>query len=74
MTKVTRDMYDQYLVPNYSPATIIPVRGEGSRIWDQEDRPLYRFCRRYRSKRSWSRPSRCSKNVTGSSTNAMAFK
>ena len=38
MTRVTRDMYDQYLVPNYSPAAVIPVRGEGSRIWDQDDR------------------------------------
>ncbi|GJL80440.1 MAG: acetylornithine aminotransferase [marine bacterium B5-7] len=38
MTDVTRDMYDQYQMPNYSPAKIIPVRGEGSRVWDQDDR------------------------------------
>ncbi len=38
MTTVTRDMYDRYLVPNYAPAKIIPVRGEGSRVWDQDGR------------------------------------
>lgn len=37
-TPVTRDWYDQYLVPTYSPAAFIPVRGLGSRLWDQADR------------------------------------
>jgi len=38
MSTVTRDLYDQYQLPNYSPQQVIPVRGEGSRVWDQEDR------------------------------------
>ena len=36
MTQISRDTFDQVMVPNYSPAAIIPVRGEGSRLWDDE--------------------------------------
>jgi succinylornithine transaminase family protein len=32
---VTRELFDQIMVPCYSPAPFIPVRGEGSRVWDQ---------------------------------------
>ena len=32
----TREDFDLYMVPNYSPQRVIPVRGEGSRLWDQE--------------------------------------
>ena len=32
---VTRALFDEVMVPNYAPAAIIPVRGEGSRVWDQ---------------------------------------
>lgn len=32
---VTRDLFDEVMVPNYSPAAIIPVKGLGSRLWDQ---------------------------------------
>ena len=32
---VTREMFDAWLVPCYAPAPFIPVRGEGSRVWDQ---------------------------------------
>ncbi|WP_329606807.1 aspartate aminotransferase family protein [Paraburkholderia polaris] len=34
-TKVNRDTFDEVMVPNYSPASYIPVAGKGSRIWDQ---------------------------------------
>jgi len=37
-TKITRAMFDEVMVPNYSPGKIIPVRGVGSRVWDQEGR------------------------------------
>ena len=37
-TKVTRSMFDDVMVPNYSPGKMIPVRGLGSRVWDQEGR------------------------------------
>lgn len=30
---VQRADFDQVMVPNYSPAAFIPVRGEGSRVW-----------------------------------------
>lgn len=33
-----RDFYDTVMVPNYNPAGVIPVRGEGSRVWDQQGR------------------------------------
>jgi len=32
---LTRELYDEVMVPNYAPAAMIPVRGEGSRLWDQ---------------------------------------
>ena len=33
---VTRATFDDVMVPNYNPAGMVPVRGEGSRVWDQE--------------------------------------
>lgn len=35
--QVTRPLFDQIMVPNYAPLNMIPVRGEGSRVWDQEN-------------------------------------
>jgi acetylornithine/N-succinyldiaminopimelate aminotransferase len=35
---VSRELFDEVMVPNYAPGAVIPVRGEGSRIWDQQDR------------------------------------
>lgn len=38
MTKqnaVTRGTYDEVMLPIYAPADFIPVRGQGSRVWDQ---------------------------------------
>ena len=32
---VTRDLFNEVMVPNYNPAAIIPVKGLGSRLWDQ---------------------------------------
>ena len=37
---VQRADFDQYLVPTYAPAPFVPVRGEGSRVWDQAGREL----------------------------------
>ncbi|VUD62358.1 Succinylornithine transaminase/acetylornithine aminotransferase [Thalassocella blandensis] len=34
--EVTRELFNQVMVPNYAPADVIPVRGEGSRVWDQQ--------------------------------------
>lgn len=32
----TREDFDRYMVPNYAPQKTIPVRGKGSRLWDQQ--------------------------------------
>ena len=41
--QVTRELFDEAMVPNYAPSSIIPVRGEGSRVWDQNDNELIDF-------------------------------
>lgn len=38
MNAITRDLYDRYCTPNYAPAKVVPVRGKGSRVWDQDGR------------------------------------
>ena len=40
---VTRATFDQVIVPCYAPAPFIPVRGEGSRVWDQAGRMYIDF-------------------------------
>ncbi|MBB5608489.1 MULTISPECIES: acetylornithine/succinylornithine family transaminase [unclassified Janthinobacterium] len=32
---VTRETFDQFLVPTYAPATMVPVRAAGLDLWDQ---------------------------------------
>ncbi len=41
--KVTRALFDEVMVPNYAPSAVIPVRGLGSRLWDQQDREYIDF-------------------------------
>ena len=33
--EITRDLFDKVILPVYSPASFIPVKGKGSRVWDQ---------------------------------------
>lgn len=40
---VSRDLFDQVMVPNYAPAAIIPVSGKGSRVWDQNGKEYIDF-------------------------------
>ena len=40
---VERADFDQVMVPNYAPAAFVPVRGQGSRVWDQSGRELIDF-------------------------------
>ena len=40
---VTRALFDDVMVPNYNPQQFVPVRGEGSRVWDQDDREYVDF-------------------------------
>ena len=42
-TPVTRALFDTLMVPCFAPAPFIPVRGEGSRVWDQTGRMYIDF-------------------------------
>ena len=33
---VSRSTFDQVILPVYAPAQFVPVRGQGSRVWDQQ--------------------------------------
>jgi acetylornithine/N-succinyldiaminopimelate aminotransferase len=43
MDTVSRQTFDEVMVPNYQPAGFIPVRGAGSRLWDQQHREYVDF-------------------------------
>ncbi|WP_039058182.1 aspartate aminotransferase family protein [Enterobacter sp. Bisph1] len=40
---ITRENFDQWMLPVYAPAPFIPVRGEGSRLWDQQGKEYIDF-------------------------------
>ena len=40
---VTRALFDDVMVPNYAPSAVIPVKGQGSRVWDQNDKEYIDF-------------------------------
>jgi len=40
---LTRAQFDEVMVPNYAPSAVIPVRGEGSRVWDQKGNEFIDF-------------------------------
>ncbi|WP_354691299.1 aspartate aminotransferase family protein [Phytobacter sp. RSE-02] len=40
---ITRENFDEWMMPVYAPAPFIPVRGEGSRLWDQNDKEYIDF-------------------------------
>lgn len=39
----TRQDFDTYMMPNYAPQDAIMVRGEGSRVWDQDNNEYVDF-------------------------------
>lgn len=41
--KVTRATFDEVMVPNYKPQDRVPVRGTGSRVWDQNGKEYLDF-------------------------------
>jgi len=41
--QVTRELFDEVMVPNYAPSQIIPVKGLGSRVWDQSGQEFIDF-------------------------------
>ena len=40
---VNRELFDDVMVPNYAPSAVIPVRGQGSRVWDQQNNEYVDF-------------------------------
>lgn len=40
---VNRETFDQVILPVYAPAQFVPVRGKGSRVWDQQDKEYVDF-------------------------------
>jgi acetylornithine/N-succinyldiaminopimelate aminotransferase len=40
---VNRALFDEVMVPNYAPASIIPVKGQGSTVWDQSGKDYIDF-------------------------------
>ncbi|MRX28452.1 aspartate aminotransferase family protein [Kangiella sp. HZ709] len=42
-SKYSRATFDEVMVPNYNPASIIPERGEGSKVWDQNGKDYIDF-------------------------------
>lgn len=40
---VTRENFDDWLVPVFAPEKFVPVRGEGSRVWDQNEKEYIDF-------------------------------
>ncbi|CAO96905.1 bifunctional succinylornithine transaminase/acetylornithine transaminase [Erwinia tasmaniensis] len=40
---VTRQDFDQWIVPTYAPANFVPVKAEGSTLWDQQGRSYIDF-------------------------------
>jgi acetylornithine/N-succinyldiaminopimelate aminotransferase len=41
--QITRELFDEVMVPNYAPSKIIPVKGKGSRVWDQQGNEFIDF-------------------------------
>ncbi|MBE0366104.1 acetylornithine/N-succinyldiaminopimelate aminotransferase [Pseudoalteromonas ulvae UL12] len=41
--QVTRSLFDDVMVPNYAPSAVIPVKGSGSRVWDQNGQEFIDF-------------------------------
>lgn len=41
--QVSRKTFDEVMVPNYAPNDVVPVRGLGSRMWDQDGREYLDF-------------------------------
>ena len=47
-----RGVYDNVMLPNYSPANFVPKKAEGSLVWDQDDKE-YSMERKYRDVWGW---------------------
>ncbi|CAM3906517.1 aspartate aminotransferase family protein [Avibacterium endocarditidis] len=43
MSAYNRQTFDEVMIQNYAPAEFIPVKGKGSRVWDQQGREYIDF-------------------------------
>lgn len=41
--QINRELFDKVMVPNYSPSAVIPVKGQGSKVWDQQGKEYIDF-------------------------------
>lgn len=41
--QINRQDFDKYIIPMFAPAPFIPVKGEGSRVWDQTGKSYIDF-------------------------------
>ena len=41
--QANRALFDEVMVPNYAPSAVIPVRGQGSHVWDQNEKQYIDF-------------------------------
>ncbi|WP_034914402.1 aspartate aminotransferase family protein [Erwinia sp. 9145] len=42
-SSVSRNDFDQWIVPTYAPASFVPVRAQGSTLWDQQGKSYIDF-------------------------------
>lgn len=42
-SSVTRHTFDDVMMPNHAPHSMIPVRGQGARVWDQHNKEYIDF-------------------------------
>ncbi|MER2491174.1 aspartate aminotransferase family protein [Catenovulum sediminis] len=43
MLHVNRATFDEVMLPNYAPQSVVPVKGDGSHVWDQDGREYIDF-------------------------------
>jgi len=42
-TSITRELFNEVILPIYAPAQFVPVKGQGSRVWDQQGKEYIDF-------------------------------
>ena len=42
-TPITRELFNEVILPIYAPAQFVPVKGQGSRVWDQQGKEYIDF-------------------------------
>ncbi len=71
---ITRATFDEVILPIYAPAEFIPVKGKGSRVWDQQGKEYIDFAQRYRGDGAWPLPSGAGGGAASAGRNAVAHQ